>query len=189
MKFKILDKVVVYDGFLKIRKFKIQHELFNGEWGDVLFRESISQRDAVAVLIHDPLNKLFLTIKQFRIGAIGSSDPWVYELVGGLIEKKQSSKSAAIRESFEEAHVEISNLSAINNYYSSVGNSQVKTTLYYAQTNLSDVGGVYGLKSEGEDILVEILSQDVFRNCLESGIFQTSSLLIAGYWAKSQGLL
>lgn len=189
MEFKLLNKDRVYNGFFKLDCYTLQHELFSGGQSEPFKREILNRGDAVAVLIRDPDENTFLIVKQFRVGAIESGEPWVYELVAGMIDKGETVENVAKREAEEEAGVEISNLRKINTHFNSVGGCSETTTLFYAEADLSNAGGIHGLASENEDILAEVISAKAFAEGLETGSFNTASLVMAAFWAKAEGFI
>src|SRR5437660_7128741 len=52
---QILDKTVCYDGFFRIERYRLRHELFRGGWSPELTRELFERGHAAAVLPYDPV--------------------------------------------------------------------------------------------------------------------------------------
>lgn len=184
-KFKIIEKSVVYKGFFTMLKYRVQHSLFNGGESQVYTRELLERGHAVAVFLYDPERDEVVLIEQFRVGAVESDNPWVVELVAGMVEAGETPEDVARREAEEECGARIANLTFIAEFYGSVGGCSEKTTLFYAQIDSRSVEGVHGLASENEDIKVIKLSSAEFLAKLESNGFKTGSLVAAGFWFKS----
>jgi ADP-ribose pyrophosphatase len=77
----ILDKTVCYDGFFRIQRYRLRHQLFRGGWSREITRELFERGHAAAVLPYDPLLDAVVLIEQFRIGALETpGDPWLLEI-------------------------------------------------------------------------------------------------------------
>ena len=181
-KVNILKSETAYDGFFKIVRYTIEHSLFGGGLSRPYTREVFERGHAVAVLMHDPvLNKIVL-VEQFRIGAIDSDNPWLIELVAGIVEPGESAEDVAIREAEEESGASISGLELLCSYYNSAGGSSETTSIFYAEVDSSNIEGVHGLDVENEDIRVVKLDVHVFIDMLHKNEFKAASLVTAGYW-------
>lgn len=184
---KVLSKHVPYQGFVSIEKYSLQHQCFEGGWSKPLSRELMLRKHAVAVLLHDPENNAVVLIEQFRIGALSDPEsPWLLELVAGLIDSDESPEQIAKRECREEAGCEVSKLQKIHEFYLSPGASNEKLYLYYAQVDTSNLGGVHGLDSEGEDIRVHVLSCEKVFALLENGQINNAIAIIALQWLQQK---
>jgi len=181
----------VYDGFFKIRQFTLSHRLFEGGWSGEVCRELFQRRDAAGVLLYDPVLDAVALVEQFRIGVYGSDtakannvSPWMLELVAGLIERDESPEGVVMRESVEEAGVQVQQLEPIGRYYSSPGGSNEFLYLFAGRADLSRAGGIHGLEDENEDIRVHVLTIDDLWSRLERGELITAHTLIAVQWLK-----
>ncbi len=150
---RILKRETGFDGFFKLYKYSIQHELFSGGWSRTIEREILHRGHAVAVLPYDPVSDTTLLIEQFRPGAMhGEGSPWLFECIAGMVEDGESEAEVARREAKEEANIEIADIHYMTTYYPSPGGSTETISVYWANADLSGVGGVHGLPTEGEDI-------------------------------------
>jgi ADP-ribose pyrophosphatase len=152
-KWRVLERTIGFDGFFKLIKYSLQHELFAGGWGPPIEREVLHRGHAVAVLPYDPVSDSTLLIEQFRPGATHSENsPWLIECIAGMVEPGESEVDVVRREAREEADIEIGDVHYLTTYFPSPGGSTETISVYWAMTDLSDAGGVYGLPDEGEDI-------------------------------------
>lgn len=181
-KFDIVSKEVVYDGFFKLLKYRVKHTLFGGGESELYSRELLERGHAVAVLLHDPVLDEIILVEQFRVGAIESDNPWVVELVSGMVEAGESPEDVARREVKEECGAEAGELQFIGDFYSSVGGCSEMTSVFYSVVDANKFKGVHGLRSENEDIRVVKMSSSEFVENVKNNVFFTSSLVTAGYW-------
>jgi len=184
MQWNISTKKQKYSGFLSIDEYQITHELYTGGFTPVITRELMERGHAVAVLLFDPdVDKLVL-IEQFRIGAKDDDNPWLLELVAGMIDEGESIQDVAIRECKEEAGLEIKNTHEIFSYYSSPGGCTEQITLFYAEVDSHSAGGVYGLDSEDEDIKVIVIDYKEAIEQLNNGKINSATPIIALQWLQ-----
>ena len=109
-KAEFVDKTILSDGFFPLILCKIRHTLFAGGLSRPFTRE-VMQRDPVAaVLPYDPVRDTVVLIEQFRIGKMlsGAREPWMIEIVAGIIENGETPEDMARREASEEANCDIS---------------------------------------------------------------------------------
>ena len=181
--YKLLTQETVYDGFFKLERYKLKHTLFNGGWSQPLPRELFRRNDCVGVLLYDPKRDEVVLLEQFRVGPmVHMPRPWLLEIVAGAIEAGETKESVAHREAYEEAGCKIEELMFINEFYTSPGGSSELLTLYCGKVNSANIGGVYGLAEESEDILVTTMSFDEVYQLLEQGKIKSGIPIIAIQW-------
>ncbi len=106
--FNLIENKRVYDGFLKINRYRLQHDLFQGGRCEAIVRERMEELQAASVLLYDPTLDQVVLIEQFRIGALEQAGhPWVIETVGGYLGADEAPQEVARREALEEANCEI----------------------------------------------------------------------------------
>lgn len=184
---KIISKERLYNGFFKIDRFNIQHELFAGGKSPVFTRELFERGEAAAVLLYDQVNDLVVLTEQYRIGAAfdtAQTTPWLLEVVAGIIEEGELPEDVARRESQEEAGCSITKLTHISSYWSSPGGTSEKIHLYCALIDSSGLGGLHGLAEENEDILVRLIPFSDAYLAIESGEINNAATIIALQWLK-----
>lgn len=190
MKIKNIKEEKIYSGFLDFERHFFQQQLKNGEWTDVFSRELLIRKNAVAVLLHDPVNDLFLFTRQFRPGANYQNEPMIYEVVAGLMDEGETPIQTLKRETEEESGIkELSNITLICEHYPSCGSCTEKVFLYYANADLSNVQSEGGKLSESEFIEIFVFSYDEMIEKFKNGDLKTSNSQLAILWynaAKKQ---
>jgi len=157
-KYRILETEDAWQGFLKLKRYRLQHECFAGGWCPELIRERVEGNHAVSVLLYDPHRDTVVLIEQFRIGALGYQEPpWLLETVGGYVEEGESLETVAIRETREETGCEVRDLKLIGTFFTTPGWCGERITLYCGLVDSRGVEGIHGLEEEGEDIRVVVM--------------------------------
>lgn len=176
---------VVYNGFYNVEKLTFRHALFNGGRSELIDREQFVRGDVVGVLAHDPKLDRVALVEQFRIGARNRHDhPWLIEIIAGMIEPGEQPQEVAVREAYEEAGIRLTNVREALRYLASPGASTEEVYIYYAEADLSEVSGVFGLDEEGEDILLHVVSADEAIGMLENGKICNALSIIALQWFR-----
>lgn len=180
---EIIETERVYNGFFKIDAYYFKHALFEGDTSAVIRREILERGHAVAVLPYDPVTDTVLLIEQIRIGAMASkSSPWLLECIAGMADGSEDYESVARKEAFEEAGLTLDKIKYMTSYLSSPGGTTERLFLFLAQADLSNVGGVYGLPEEGEDIKTHIMPFDEAMTRLNSEEIDNAATVISLQW-------
>ncbi len=181
---KILNKQTLYNGFFRMEKYHLQHELFAGGWSGEMHSELFERGNCVAVILYDPKRDEVVLIEQFRVGAVKNpiNTPWLIEIVAGIMEEGESPEDVAKREAFEEAGCEISELIKINRFYLSPGGSSEQITLFCGLINSEHVGGIHGLAHEHEDILVRTVPFSTAYEMIENNEIDSAIPMVAIQW-------
>jgi ADP-ribose pyrophosphatase len=178
---------LIYDGFFSVKKLHLRFKLFSGEWSAWVEREQICRRDAVAVILYDPKLDSLVLVEQIRIGALNSKNPWMLEIVAGLLEPDEDPELTAKREAQEEANCSIKKLIPILDFYNSPGAFTEKTKLYCGIVDASDIHRAGGLLDEQEDILVHVLpAKEALRAFSQQEFELSASTAVAFMWFKQQ---
>ena len=64
-----------YEGFYKLDRLHLRHELFAGGMSREINREVFVRHDAVCLLPYDPQRDEVVLLEQFRVGAMGKTTP------------------------------------------------------------------------------------------------------------------
>lgn len=180
---KIIRTERVYDGFFKVDKVYVKHKLFAGGWSGEIAREIFERGHAVAMVPYDPNLDEIVLIEQFRVGAIdGNTQPWLLEIVAGMIEEGEDLEEVCRRESMEEAGLEVKQLIKLTDYLPSPGGMTERIYLYLGIVDASSAVGIHGLDSEHEDIKVHRVKREDVLQMLKDGKFDNSAIIIALQW-------
>lgn len=172
------------DGFISIDRLHLRHRLFAGGWTETLQREVMRRGAVAAVLPYDPVSDRLVLIEQFRIGPFAAQDPepWITEIVAGMVEPGESTADMAHRETLEETGCTVARLEKIMEFYSSPGGSTQRVALYCAEVDAASASGIHGLAEEGEDIRVFTKSTDEAIAMVQSGTIRNAISIIGVQW-------
>ncbi len=153
MHYHIKGKRPLYRGFFRLDAYTVEHERFDGGTLSIV-REHLERGDAVAVLLYDPDKDAVLLIEQFRIGpAARGEDPWLTEIVAGMLDAVEDPEACARRECIEEAGYAPETLKALGSYYSTPGGSSERIHLFMGEVAADHpCGSGGGVAAEHEDI-------------------------------------
>ena len=180
---EVVEREACFRGFYQLDRLHLRHRLFAGGMGKLINRELFVRHDAVCVLPYDPQRDCVVLIEQFRVGALDKSlNPWLIELVAGLIDKDEQPEQVARREAVEEAGLELAELWPLTQYYPSPGGSDERVHLYVGRCDSRGAGGVHGLEDEGEDIRVLVWSLDEALAAVANGRIDNAASIIALQW-------
>ena len=188
---EIISRSLEHDGFLRIEHLQLRHRLFSGEWSEVFTRELQLKDPAVGVLLFDPDQDALLLVRQFRVGMFSDASldgdkvlGWPLEIVAGMVGSTEQFEAVALRECKEESNCVPTDLIKICEYYNSPGGSNEKIILFCGRIDSRNVGGVYGLIEEHEDIEVQVLSYADAMSLIDSGEINNAMTIIALQWLQ-----
>ncbi len=148
-----------------------------------LTREVVERGHATAVLPYDPRRDEIVLIEQFRIGPYAAGrDPWVVEIVAGIIDAGENAVDVARREAREEAGLEIDELEPVAAAFLTPGACSEHVDIFCGRTDTSDAGGIHGLEHEGEDIRVLVEPYARVQELLEQGLIANVITIVALQW-------
>lgn len=180
---EIVERDNCFQGFYKLDRVRLRHELFAGGMGREISRELFVRHDAVCVLPYDARRDEVVLIEQFRVGALGKvENPWLVELVAGLIDKDEQPEEVAHREAQEEAGLAIAALWPMTRYFPSPGGSDEFVHLYLGRCSSEGAGGLHGLEEEGEDIRVRVWTFEDALQAVRDGRIANAATIIALQW-------
>ncbi|MBD9485297.1 NUDIX domain-containing protein [Pseudomonas sp. PDM14] len=180
---EIIERENCFKGFYKLDRLHLRHRQFSGAMGPQLSRELFVRHNAVCVLPYDPQRDSVVLIEQFRVGAMQkSSNPWMIELVAGLIDKDEEPEEVARREAIEEANLTLGALWPITTYFPSPGGSDELVYLFVGRCDSEGAGGVHGLAEEGEDIRVSVWPLEDALQAVKDGRINNAASIIALQW-------
>jgi ADP-ribose pyrophosphatase len=180
---EIIEHETVFQGYFRIDRYKLRHNLFQGGWGAPIQRELFERGHAVGVVLYDPDSDRVVLTEQFRVGALAAGrGPWVTEIVAGIIEHGEAPPEVARRETQEEAGCDVLDLVPICDYLVSPGGTSETVKLFCARVDASRAEGIHGLPEEGEDIRVWSVPLSAALEDLNAGRVTNSMTIIALQW-------
>ena len=184
--FAVLDKIIGYDGFFRMEKYRLRHELFRGGWSPDITRECLERGHAVAVLLYDPDHDQVVLLEQFRVGALEfPGGPWLLEIVAGIMDDPtETAEEVARRETVEEAGCELLDLIPICHYLVSPGGASESIRLFCGRVDASGISGLSGLAEEHEDIRLHVVSRTEALDLLKAGRINSAAPIIALQWLE-----
>jgi ADP-ribose pyrophosphatase len=181
----IREKTVRYNGYFRIEQYRLRHRLYSGGWSREVVREVFERGHAAAVLPYDPVLDRVVLIEQFRVGALGSpGDPWLIEIVAGIIDPGETPEAVARREAVEESGCALQDLVPICEYLVSPGGTTERITLFCGKVDASQAGGFAGLEHEDEDIRVLVLPAHEAIAQMQAGHIRAAAPIIALQWLQ-----
>src|SRR5262249_20218374 len=109
-------------------------------------------------------------------------DPWLLEMVAGIIEEGETPEGVARRESEEEVGRKVQDLWPIQRYLSSPGGTSESVYLYLGRMSSEGATGIFGLADENENIRVQVMPEEKLRALMDEGKLSNAALLIAAQW-------
>ncbi|MCP5197781.1 MAG: NUDIX domain-containing protein [Gammaproteobacteria bacterium] len=184
--FEVLDQTIGYQGFFRMEKYRLRHQLFRGGWSPEIIRECLERGHAVAVLLYDPDHDQVVLLEQFRVGALAfPGGPWLMEIVAGIMDDpSETTEEVARRETVEEAGCELLDLVPICHYLVSPGGTSESITLFCGRVDTSRIGGVQGMVEEHEDIQLHVVPRSVALELLHTGRINSAAPIIALQWLE-----
>jgi len=174
---------VAFQGHFKVVRYFFRHSLHAGGMSPVIRREVFERGQAGAVLLYDPRRDEVVLIRQFRAGAYAAGrHPWVWEAVAGIIEKDETPEDMIRREVVEEAGLTVGDLLPIQSVMLTPGACSEACQVFLGRIDSAKAGGVFGLASEAEDILVKAMSFADAYALLERNEIDNSVAVIALLW-------
>lgn len=180
---ELIEKQAAFSGYFRIDRFRLRFPLYEGGMSREIVREILERGRVAAVLLVDPNRDSVVLIEQFRPGPYAAGDqPWLIEIVAGVIDGAESAEEMARREANEEANCAITDLFPIMRFFTSPGASTESVTLFCGRVDSTNAGGVHGLDEEGEDIRVMVVSVNEALSLLYDGKIVNAKTIIALQW-------
>lgn len=181
---EIINKKTLYKRYFRVNLYKLRHKLFAGGWSENLNREVFERGKTAAVMLYDPSRESVVLLEQFRPGALAAElgNPWLIEIVAGIIENNETPEEVVRREAIEEAGCKITDIVPMMDVYVSPGASSEIVSLFCGRVDSEGVGGIHGKTSEGEDIRVIVEPIQLALDRLNKGEISNVILITALQW-------
>jgi len=182
--FEIIHRESLFQGYFRVDRFHIRQEIENGNWSDVFSREVFEGAPkASAVLLFDPKQDKIVMVEEFRAGPMAAGDdPFLTQLVTGMIGVDEEPEAAARREAAEEAGCIVTDLVRIAAYYPSPGTLSEHTTLFIGRTRAPEDGAVHGVATENEYIRTVVMDAPKAISLLYTGKLRDAHSIMALQW-------
>lgn len=185
---EISEDTVVYKGHYEVHQLKLRHKCFDGQWSNTVVREQLKRHDAASAILYDPKEDKVVLVEQLRIGLINREDspnPWLLEIVAGLIDQSNCPEETIHREAMEEAGCAIKKLIPIGKFYNTPGGFTELTYVYCGLISLDDKP-LSNQPEPDEDIKIHVLKWNIALSLLQRGWITSASSLIALQWLEIQ---
>ena len=149
--------------------------------------EAVKSHNSVAILLYHKEKDAFLLVRQLRIVTMlgnDETDGYTIELCAGIVDKDMPLKQIAKEEILEECgyDVPLEKIERVTSYYTSVGFSGAKQTMYYAEIDESmyahEGGGIDD--EEIELFFLPLGSAKAFM--FDENYKKTPGVIMAFYW-------
>lgn len=182
-KAELIGRTVAFQGYFRVAQYLFRHTLYQGGLSGEVKREVFERGQAAAVLPYDPIRDEVVLIRQFRAGSYAAGrHPWSWEIVAGIIEDGESPEDVARREAVEEAAVTIADLLPMGSVVLSPGACSETCTSFLGRADTKGVGGIFGLESENENILVKAVPFAEARAMLDRNECDNAVAVMALQW-------
>lgn len=180
---EIREKATPFKGYFQVDRYRLRHRKFDGGWTEEMTREVFERGHAAAVLLYDPERDAVVLIEQFRPGAYAAGlDPWLIEVVAGIIEEGETPEEVVRREAVEEAGCTVTALHPIGCFIASPGASSETVVVFCGRCDSRGAGGIHGLDHEHEDIRVLALGRQEALERLAAGGIANLPAVVALQW-------
>lgn len=180
---EVIDRSTVFQGYFRIDRYRLRHRKHDGGWTGEVVREIFERGHAVAVLLYDPDHDTVALIEQFRPGALAAGwQPWLIEIVAGIVEKGETPEQVARREALEEAGCVVGELIPVVRYLVSPGGTSETCEILCGRVDTTHMGGLHGLDSEHEDIRVVVVPATEAIAMVGDGRMVNAAGIIALQW-------
>lgn len=176
------ERKLQYAGFFSVTQYQLTHERYDGGITPLLQRELVVRSDAVAMVAYDPDADKIVLIEQFRVGAMREQQPWLIEIVAGLIEEGETPEQVVMRECQEEIGCKPSEIKKISEFYTTPGGHTELIHLYIGKVSVAEVSSSGGVAHEDEDIKTTIVPATDVAFMLSSGKVRSAIAIIGLQW-------
>ena len=182
-KAELVERTVAFQGYFRVARYLFRHTLYQGGMSGEIKREVFERGQAAAVLPYDPIRDEVVLIRQFRAGSyVAGRHPWGWETVAGIIKDGETPDDVARREAVEEAAVTITDLLPMGTVILSPGACSETCTSFLGRADTTGVGGIFGLASENENILVKAVPFADARGLLDRNEVDNAVAVMALQW-------
>jgi len=148
--------------------------------------EAVITHSSVSILLYHKQKDAFVLVKQLRPAVLNANkkDGFMYEMCAGIIDKDASDVQIAKEEVLEECgyDIPVENLKKVTSFYTNVGISGAKQTIYYGElTDAMQINAGGGLEEENIEVIY-LPIKDAKSFMFDESYQKTSGVLTAFYW-------
>ena len=182
-KAEVVRHEVAYQGYFKVGRYFLRHSLHGGGESDVISREVFERGHSAAILPYDPARDEVVLIRQFRAGSfVAGRHPFTWEAVAGIIEANETAEAMVRREAIEEAGLHVADTLHISSVMLTPGACSESCEIFLGRVDPTNAGGIHGLPSEQEDILVKVLPFSEAYAMVERNEVDNAVAMVALQW-------
>lgn len=180
---ELIERTVPFQGHFRVARYVFRQHLYQGGWSEPFSREVFERGQAAGLLPYDPVRDEVVLIRQFRAGSyVAGRHPWSWEIVAGIIEEGESPEDLVRRETVEEANLKVGEIEFINSVMLTPGACSESCTIFAGRVDSSAAGGIFGLASENENILVKAIPFVEVRAMLDRAEIDNVIAVVALQW-------
>ena len=174
----------VFDGFLKLDRSFLRHEMPNGQMSPSLMRLNVERGDGAGALLVNRQSGTVVLTRQFRYANWKRGDGgFLLEIPAGVVPPGKEPQAVARQELVEEAGYHLEHLRFMLMFYASPGTTTERVFLYYAEVeshHKRSAGG--GLDAEQE--FIEVIEMPIAEAIakMECGEIVDGKTVIALQW-------
>ena len=148
--------------------------------------EAVISHDSVAILLYHKQKDAFIIVKQLRAPVLNTNkdDGYMHELCAGIVDKKLTLAEIAREEVLEECgyDVPLQNVERITSFYTSVGISGAKQSMFFAEVDESMKVSEGGGLAEEDIEVIYLPIKDAKSFMFDESYKKTPGLMMAFYW-------
>lgn len=180
---EVVRKELAFQGYFRVVRYFFRHGLHQGGQSKIISREVFERGQAGAVLPYDPRRDEVVLIRQFRAGAyVAGFPPFTWETVAGMIEEGENAEVMVQREAVEEAGLVLTEVWPILNLMLTPGACSEACRIFLGRADTANAGGIFGLATEDENILVKVLPYAEAMTMLERNEVDNAVTAVALQW-------
>ena len=184
MKVEIRRNERLFDGFFKLDRVHLRHEVPEGGMSPEVMRLNVERGDGAAVLLINRDSKTVVLTRQFRYATwLRGDGGWMLEVPAGTVPKGKTPVSIARSELLEEVGYRPARLRKLFTFYATPGTTTERVHLFYGEVdNRHKIAAGGGLDSEHE--FIEVVEMPIARllHMLDRGQILDGKTIVALQW-------
>ena len=181
MKFKLHNEKLIHDKFFNIKEATLDYDHYDGSQSHEVVRFAVDKGPAVACMIYLYDIEKYVLVQQFRypVTLLPNEDPWILEVVAGVIDVGHNAEQTAWKEIQEEAGFVPDSLELIYEMWTSPGISSERIFIYLAKGRSTQSTQTGDPNDTDEDVKVHYFSKKELRQLLLDNKVKDAKTIIA----------